>query len=457
MGAQGAEIRQKLQVAEHLYQCGDPARAARLYLEIATAYARAQRTQEALAICHRAFHVDVTAFTDAACGAVLRAIGQPSAELAGWAAEHHLAGSRGGEATRMAELAADLDGRDPIRLIRVAEILLSRHMYPQAIDALFDAGARLLSDGNNADYIAVAEQILSIDAYHVPTLRELARTHLRIGEPHLAVERLATLHKAAPEDPAGYEILAHAFASIGRVPKALSILTRLVHDYRRDERADDATNLLDRAKWWRHGDEPYQRALVALRNAPTPPLNPPAAPAPREATVMLSIEDIVVEEERDLEGTLILAISDLAFVEATRRGRVTPPKAPPARAGRKSPPPPPAPNTTSATRRRGILPVSAATRHETRILDLADLEFEAEDFEDDPVTLPELSFDEEPGPLTDPGISDDADTAVRRKPVPTPIPRRSSPPPLRPGSAKAPVRKTPPPPPPPRKPGHGRK
>ncbi len=447
MGAQGAEIRQKLQVAEHLYQCGDPVRAARLYLEIATAYARAQRTQEALAICHRAFHVDVTGFTEAGCGEVLRAIGQPAADLAGWAAEHHLAASRGGEATRMAELAAELDGLDAVRLVRVAEILLARHMYPQAIDVLFDAGACLLSDGNNADYIAVAEQILSIDAYHVPTLRELARTHLRVGEPHLAVERLATLHKAAPEDPTGYEILAHAFASIGRVPKALSILTRLVHDYRRDGRTDDATTLLDRAKWWRHGDEPYQRALVALRNAPTPPATPPQAAAPREATVMLSIDDIMVEEERDLEGTLILAISDLAFVEATRRGRVTPPKAPLAK--RKSPPPPPAPPTTSATRRRGSLPTSAAARGETRILDLADLEFEAEALDVDPVTRPEMTFDGERGPATDPGLSDDADTAVRRKPVPTPVPRRTSPPPLRATSAKARGRKTPPPPPPP--------
>jgi tetratricopeptide (TPR) repeat protein len=399
MAPSAQDIRHKLQLAEHLFQCGDAMRAADLYLEVGAAYAHKARVQEAIAICYRALHIDPSRLIEVAVGHTLRQIGRTAAPVAGQAAEHHLAHGNVVEALRMARLAVELEPGDALLRVRTAEILLAQHQYPQAVAALFDAGGRLLADGNNADFLAVAEQILSIDAYHAPTLREMARTHLRLGEPHLAVARLATLHKAAPQDPASYEILAHAFASIGRTPKALAILTRLVHDLRDEGHEDGAQQMLDRAKWWRQGDEPYQRTLLALRT----PAPPPTAPvAPREATVMLSIDDIMIQDiaiepERDLEGTLILAIDDIAFVEASRH-----------RARRPAPP-----------------------REHTRVLDVRDLMFE------EPPRRPALA-------------ADDDTTAVRKSPI-GPTVRRTSPPPLRKVTRKAPARRGPPPPPPPRK------
>src|SRR5688572_5326532 len=263
------EVRQSLQTAEYLVQCGDSARAADLYLRLAARYAERRRTQEAVAICYRVLHVHAAQFVDVAAGDIVRRLGRAGAAVCTHAADLHKMQGRWGDALRMYQLAAELDPNDAVAAVRVAEVLLEQHAYPQAVGALFEAGQRLLRDGNNADFLHVAEQILLIDPRHAATLRDLARTHVRLGEPHRAVDRLAQLMRVCPEDPAGYEILAQAFASIGRIPKALSILTRLVHDQRRAGNEPAAQALLDRAQWWSR-DAVFGGAIAAIRK-PVPP------------------------------------------------------------------------------------------------------------------------------------------------------------------------------------------
>lgn len=427
-------VRHSLQLADYLISCGDRARAAEIYLRLASAYAERRRVPEAAAICVRVLHVDASQFVDVAVAQTVRHLGRSAVPICTQAAELHRSAGRHGDALRLLSLAVELDPTDALLPVRLAELSLEQHDYRGAVAALSGAGARLLKAGNNADYLAVAEQILGIDPSHAPTLREVARTHVRIGEPHRAVDVLGRLMKVAPEDPAGYEILAQAFASIGRTPKALSILTRLVHDKRRagDERS--AQQMLDRAQWW-SSDDGFRGGVAALRE---PSQLRIAAQGPaREATVMLSIADITIEEERDLEGTLILALDDIAFVEASRHRALRPqgPMATPRpRDGRAGPPPLPA-------KKRAPLPPIPARRaapaSATIVLDLSDL------LEDEMVTvldafpirdsemrrLAELAVDEDSGAKA--VDEDEAPTAVRRNPI------AASPPPATRAPARA--------------------
>lgn len=446
-------VRHSLQLADYLIQCGDRARAAEIYIRLAAAYAERRRTPEAAAICYRVLHVDASQFIDVAVASTLRHLGRAGVPICAQAADLHRNAGRHGDAVRLLALAVELDPSDALAPVRVAEALLDQHDYKGAVTALADAGARLLRNGNNADYLAVAEQILAIDPGHVPTLRELARTHVRIGEPHRAVDLLGRLMKVQPEDAGGYEILAQAFASIGRTPKALSILTRLVHDRRRAGDEPGAQQMLDRAQWWSI-DEGFRGGVAALREPSR--LRVAAQTPAREATVMLSIADITIEEERDLEGTLVLALDDIAFVEASRHrakrpaspiaGRIAAKVGEAARTRGKTPPPPP-----PAKARAALPPVPrtrpAASSSATIVLDLSDL------LEDEMATvldrypirdsemrrLAELAVDEDSGarPMAD----DEEPTAVRKSPIPArrlptppPVARRVAP------SPGAPVR-----------------
>jgi tetratricopeptide (TPR) repeat protein len=403
-------VRHSLQLAEYLLQCGDRARAAEIYLRLAAAYAERRRTPEAAAICMRVLHVDCSQFIDVAVAGTLRHLGRSGAPICVQAADLHRQAGRHGDAVRLYALAVELDPTDALAPVRVAEALLDQHDYRGAVAALADAGARLLRDGNNADYLAVAEQILALDPRHPGTLRELARTHVRIGEPHRAVDLLSRLMQVVPEDPIGYEILAQAFASIGRMPKALSILTRLVHDRRRSGDEPGAHQIIDRAQWW-STDEGFRRGVATLREA-----SHPRAPAPaREATVMLSIADITIEEERDLEGTLILALDDIAFMEASRR-RLPPPPRPRPRA-----PLPPVPRSRTPIRAKS--PPSSATI----VLDLSDLmDDEMSTVLDHPIRdsemrrLAELAVDDDSGARA--MVEDEEPTAVCRRPGRAPRP-----------------------------------
>src|SRR5690606_13474757 len=129
-----------------------------------------------------------------------------------------------GDGLHMLRLGAEIDERNPEVRRRLAQIYLGQHMTREAVTNLVEAGRLLLAAGNNAEYVEVAELLLRHDPRHLETLRELPRVYLRVGEPQRAVVKLSDLMRVSPGDTLGYEILAHAFAVIGRVPTALSVL-----------------------------------------------------------------------------------------------------------------------------------------------------------------------------------------------------------------------------------------
>lgn len=294
------DVRVRMMLAGCLVRCNQLAAAAGEYLRVALEYAAQRRDQEAMALAYQVLHLDASQLVYVAVANVLRGIGRPARELCARAAEAHLQAGRLVDGLHMLQLGAEIDARNPDVRRRLAQIYLSQHMVGPAVANLAEAGRLLLAAGNNAEYVDVAEQILRADPRHLETLRELPRVLLRVGEPQRAVIKLADLMRVSPGDTVGYETLAHAFAVIGRVPTALSVLERLTGELVATGRAPQAEAIIERARGWRLDDAEFVRAVAALRE-PKPAVAPALVEAPRptsgESTVVLDITDLLVSGE----------------------------------------------------------------------------------------------------------------------------------------------------------------
>lgn len=294
------DVRVRMMLAGCLVRCNQLAAAAGEYLRVALEYAAQRRDQEAMALAYQVLHLDASQLVYVAVANVLRSIGRPARELCARAAEAHLQAGRLVDGLHMLQLGAEIDAKNPDVRRRLAQIYLSQHMVGPAVANLAEAGRLLLAAGNNAEYVDVAEQILRADPRHLETLRELPRVLLRVGEPQRAVIKLADLMRVSPGDTVGYETLAHAFAVIGRVPTALSVLERLTGELVATGRAPQAEAIIERARGWRLDDAEFVRAVAALRE-PKPAVAPALADAPRptsgESTVVLDITDLLVSGE----------------------------------------------------------------------------------------------------------------------------------------------------------------
>lgn len=304
-----SDVRVRMMLAGCLVRCNQHAAAAGEYLRVALEYAAQRRDQEALALAFQVLHLDASQLVYVAVAEVLRSIGRPARELCARAAEAHLQGGRMADGLHMLQLGAEIDAKNPDVRRRLAQIYLSQHMIGPAVANLAEAGRLLLAAGNNAEYVEVAEQILRADPRHLETLRELPRVCLRVGEPQRAVIKLADLMRVSPGDTVGYETLAHAFAVIGRIPTALSVLERLTGELVATGRAPQAAAILERARGWRLDDAEFATAVAALREpkAAGAPVRGEAARAPQvsererptagESTVVLDITDLLVSGE----------------------------------------------------------------------------------------------------------------------------------------------------------------
>lgn len=345
----------RMQLAECLALLGQADHAAEQYLMVAQAYAARGRQQECLAICERVLVIAPHAFVYMTVGPMVRRIGRQARPICARAAEAHLAAGRQTDGLQMLRLGAELDPHNPDVRRQLARIYQARHMQREAVEALSDAANLLLQAKRYDDYVEVAEQILTLEPRDLETLRDLPRVYLELRKPHDAVRTLGRLTKASPGDIIGYEILAQAFALIGRVDKALSVLERLVEELGATGQADKADAILNHARYWRPTDVGFLRSLKRMeipRPAAAPERPAPRAAAP-EGTVVLSIADLLVDEGSkraakpssrgvqltEAEGTLDLRLDDLIVDEleqAAGKG-VAPSRPPPG-----GPPPPPA-------------------------------------------------------------------------------------------------------------------
>lgn len=430
------DTRVRMMLAGCLVRCNQVAAAAGQYLRVALEYAAQRRDREAMALAYQVLHLDASQFVYVAVAEPLRGIGRPARELCARAAEAHLHAGRLVDGLHMLQLGAEIDAKNPDVRRRLAQIYLAQHMPGPAVVNLVEAGRLLLAAGNNAEYVDVAEQILRVDPRHLETLRELPRVLLRVGEPQRAVVKLADLMRVSPGDTVGYETLAHAFATIGRLPIALSVLERLLAELLATGRAPQAEAILERARGWRHDDPEFSRAVLALREpkpavAPTRIERAPArttdegsvvlditdllvsrdvavavaahdrtrtasrrAPAPpsarpsRAPEPVVDLSDDVIELE-EIEGTLVLRLQDLSHVGRVPRrpsgpppapARVPPPSASTPAPRRALPPPAPGPVRPAPRRlpppapRRALPPPPAAELEATELVGLDELD-----------------------------------------------------------------------------------
>lgn len=345
----------RMQLAECLAVLGQADQAAEQYLMVAQAYAARGRQQECLAICERVLVIAPHAFVYMTVGPMVRRIGRQARPICARAAEAHLGAGRQTDGLQMLRLGAELDPHNPDVRRQLARIYQARHMQREAVEALSDAANLLLQAKRYDDYVEVAEQILTLEPRDLETLRDLPRVYLELRRPHDAVRTLGRLTKASPGDIIGYEILAQAFALIGRVDKSLSVLERLVEELGATGQADKADAILNHARYWRPTDVGFLRSIKRME-IPRPAA-PSERPAPRaaapEGTVVLSIADLLVDEGSkraatpssrgvqltEAEGTLNLRLDDLIVDEMEQAaGKGVAPSRPPLG----SPPPPPA-------------------------------------------------------------------------------------------------------------------
>lgn len=336
-GVVTGSIRARLMLADQLAQAGDVGQAASVYVQVAKAYADAGRLDEAAAFTDRAHALEPAWFTVGTAGALLESLGSSGGPICTRAAIAHWRAGRVPEALQFYYHATQIDPGDVQALIRLAQAYQHQTMLKEATATFVVASRRLLREKNHREFIAVAEQILRIDGGHAATLRDLARAYLIVGEPRRAVAKLTALMQVVPDDPAGFEILAHAFAVIGKLDVSLSVLNRLVGDLHAQGEMETAGDLLWRALSWRPDDDNYRRHISALlqqappevpepaeeveEQIPTKSDMPPSAglpvatPEPPRAILSAPVPaDVYDDEEPDSYNDLaISADDDLAF------------------------------------------------------------------------------------------------------------------------------------------------
>lgn len=369
------DTRVRMMLADCLVRSHRPDAAAAEYLRVALCYAAQRRDAEAMALCYQVLHLDASQLVYVAVAEPLRRMGRAARPLCARAAEAHLEAGRLADGLHMLRLGAEIDERNPEVRRRLAQLYLGQHMITEGVANLAEAGRLYLAAGNNADYIEVAEQILRHAPRHLQTLRELPRVYLKLGEAQRAVVKLADLMRVSPGDTIGYEILAHAFATIGRVPTALSVLERLAGELADTGRRPQAEAILERALGWRRDDETFVRAVKALRQPKRPPVpapkRPPVSrPTTAEGTVVLDIRDLMIAEAP------VLDLSDEVLEEVSVVVRMPSPPAP----RRTLPRPPgrvPAPRRAALPRPPALRRSSPPRAHEpTQLIDLTDVELD---------------------------------------------------------------------------------
>lgn len=135
------------------------------------------------------------------------------------------------DALRAEQAIVDIMPDSIARRIKLAELYSKENMYSDAAREFAQAAAYLRNAGRMDDYAKVAERLL----FHAPTnldaLKELARYYMKAGDGPRALTRLQAGFKVAPKDPEILDLLADAFAALGKNDKSVAVLKELAHIY----------------------------------------------------------------------------------------------------------------------------------------------------------------------------------------------------------------------------------
>lgn len=330
----------RLQMAACLARAERATEAAGEYVKIARHYVGQGSMHEALAVGHRILQLDAEQLCCSTMSDILHAIGREAAPLCREAGRLNRVAGRDDNAADLLRLCGELDTSAVEPWRELAQLYVDHHMKPEAARALRYAGRRLLSAGNDEQYIEFARLIVWLEPHDLETLRELPKVLLRMGDPQRAVVELSSLLRVSPGDVVGYETLAHAFAAIGRKAVCVSVLEQLTTTLTSLGRRPEAQAILERARAWRPDDPQFCHQLIGMRDMqPSAPIHvDDSRPTTEEGTVVLSLADLTQEADLipvepedeevidatemvelvDREDSVVLRLSDLSRVKRTQ-------------------------------------------------------------------------------------------------------------------------------------------
>lgn len=157
-----------------------------------------------------------------------------------------------------------------------------RHLAELTSTNLFEIDAKQL--------VGICELLLSVTPGHIPTLRRVARSYLKLRQVHKAVAAIQTILTVRPGDADALERMAEAFAALGKNHKAAEVMLRLADlvGASGPTARDEARRIVNRGLMW----DPHNVGLVALqrryddrpkavaREIVVGGTTPPAPPAP---------------------------------------------------------------------------------------------------------------------------------------------------------------------------------
>ncbi len=246
------DVRAWLMLADCLVRSGNAREAIDHYLQVARTYTTKKQPEKALAVFRQVLSLDPSRVDVLLAVAELNHImGRVPDAVAAYEAvgSQHMQAGRVRDALAAFHKAADVDTGSVSRRLRLAELYSREKMLEPAVAAFRQAAAALLEAERLPDYVRVAERLLYHKKDDLPTLRELARVYLALGQPREALKKLNVLLHHEAKDTVGLELLADTFEVVGdHVDQLVAVCAEVL---------------------WRHGWRPYPLAQVDLASVMT--------------------------------------------------------------------------------------------------------------------------------------------------------------------------------------------
>lgn len=135
---------------------------------------------------------------------------------------------RGSEVLEVWHKLADLDKHDPEICLKIAEAELAKNHKDEACKAYFEAGTRLVEQGEHAKAVETFKSALGINDKYGKAVRALVRAQMLLGTPENAVGFLEEKLEADPYNRDLVYLLIDCHLELKDAPAAEKIITKLV-------------------------------------------------------------------------------------------------------------------------------------------------------------------------------------------------------------------------------------
>ena len=143
-------------------------------------------------------------------------------------AEHYERQGQKVEALEIRKQMASLDPNDTVVYLSLAEAYLAEKQDEEALAAFVEAGARFAKQTRHAEAIAALEKGLEIDGQDPILLSAFVKSHIELGTPGKAAERLAKVHADNPHDREVLQLLIDCQLEAGNTTEAEKGVVALV-------------------------------------------------------------------------------------------------------------------------------------------------------------------------------------------------------------------------------------